>query len=42
VICDYDANITVYTKVSAVRDWILTVSGVKNIPKGTIKAVAMP
>ena len=32
----------VYTKVSAVRDWILKQCGLKKIPMGIIKAVAMP
>jgi hypothetical protein len=35
-------NISVYTKVSLVRDWILSVTDKKNIPKGKIEAVAMP
>jgi hypothetical protein len=34
--------LSVYTKVSAVRDWILAICGIKDIPKGTIEAVAMP
>jgi secreted trypsin-like serine protease len=32
----------VYTKVSAVRDWILNVCNAQTIPKGIIKADAKP
>jgi secreted trypsin-like serine protease len=40
--CGHPDNPAVYTKVSAVRDWIIIVCSVSIIPKGITKAVAVP
>jgi hypothetical protein len=39
--CGWYENLSVYIKVSDVKDWILAICGIKDIPKGTIKAVAI-
>jgi hypothetical protein len=40
--CGFGYNIKAYTKVSLLRDWIMTIIRSKNIPVGKIEAVAMP
>jgi secreted trypsin-like serine protease len=40
--CGSGNNVSVYTRVSSVRAWILSISAIKDIPNGMIKAVAMP
>jgi hypothetical protein len=40
--CGWRDNTSFYTKIYYVRNWILAVTGIKDIPKGTIEAVAMP
>ena len=40
--CGHPDSPAVYTKVSAVRDWIIHLCSAGIIPKGIIKADAMP